>query len=72
MSLDFDYLQQKDLKIFLNNEVTRADTIIVEIDYYAFPSQTGGSEAITSDKGLFFINSTGEEDKPQHIKVLEL
>ena len=67
MSLDFDYLQQKDLKIFLNNQVTREDTIIIEIDYYAFPSQTGGSEAITSDKGLFFINSTGEEDKPQQI-----
>lgn len=38
------------------------------IDYIATPEASGGSAAITSDKGLFFINPRGEEgDKPQQI-----
>lgn len=38
------------------------------IDYVATPKESGGSAAITSDKGLFFINPRGEEgDKPKQI-----
>lgn len=38
------------------------------IDYVAAPAETGGSAAITSDQGLFFVNPRGEEgDKPQQI-----
>ncbi|HHM21882.1 MAG TPA: alanyl aminopeptidase, partial [Bacteroidetes bacterium] len=37
-------------------------------DYTARPSQSGGSNAITSDKGLFFINPRGEDgNKPRQI-----
>jgi aminopeptidase N len=43
-------------------------TYSVIIDYTAQPASSGGSAAITSDQGLFFINPRGEEgDKPQQI-----
>ncbi|MEL6718728.1 MAG: M1 family metallopeptidase, partial [Bacteroidota bacterium] len=58
---------EKQIVIDLGRELTRNDKIDIEIDYIATPRADGGSSAITSDKGLFFINPTGEEDKPQQI-----
>ena len=56
------------LNIHLGRAYTRKDTLQLQIDYTAFPSQTGGSSAILSDKGLFFINPRQEEgNKPQQI-----
>ncbi len=53
--------------INLGKNYTRVDTFEIFIDYVARPEASGGSNAIASDKGLFFINPTGEEDKPQQI-----
>jgi len=56
------------ITIALDKTYTRADTFEVFVDYTAFPAKSGGSEAITSDQGLFFINPRGEEpNKPQQI-----
>ena len=57
------------LTIDLGNEYTRKDTFRVFIDYTAKPDEleAGGSAAITSDKGLYFINKDGKENKPQQI-----
>ena len=66
-NLSYDYEEKSKLKVYLPKEYSRTDTLNIGIDYYAFPSQTGGSNAITSDKGLFFINPTGKDSKPQQI-----
>ncbi|PHR31125.1 MAG: hypothetical protein COA38_08760 [Fluviicola sp.] len=52
------------LTINLGKEYTRNDEYTVTIDYVARPEEreTGGSSAISSDKGLYFINPTGEEE----------
>jgi len=58
------------LEIPLGREFKRTEKFNVEIDYVAKPNEApaGGSAAITSDKGLFFINPLGTEgDKPQQI-----
>lgn len=58
------------LEIPLDKEYKRTETFDVAIDYIAKPNDApaGGSAAITSDKGLFFINPLGTEgDKPQQI-----
>ena len=56
------------LFITLDKEFTRNETYTVVIEYTARPSETGGSAAITSDKGLFFINPRGEDSqKPKQI-----
>ena len=65
--LSYDYLDRSDLIVDLGKAYHRTDTIRLEIDYIAFPSKTGGSSAITSDRGLFFINSEGQGEKPQQI-----
>lgn len=51
------------LKIKLGRTFTRSDKYTVNILYVAKPDErvTGGSSAITSDKGLYFINPKGEE-----------
>ncbi|MDG1334293.1 MAG: M1 family aminopeptidase [Crocinitomicaceae bacterium] len=51
------------LTINLGKEYTRNDDYTVTIDYVACPDErvTGGSSAISSDKGLYFINPTGED-----------
>jgi len=51
------------LKIKLNKIYTKEEKYTVTISYTAKPEErtTGGSEAITSDKGLYFINPTGED-----------
>src|SRR5690606_27800912 len=51
------------LKIKLDKTYTRNEQYTVEIDYVAKPNEreTGGSAAITSDKGLYFINHDGSD-----------
>jgi aminopeptidase N len=52
-----------ELKIKLGKTYTRNDTYTLVIDYVAKPEEriTGGSAAIASDKGLYFINPTGDQ-----------
>jgi len=60
--------QSDQLFITLPQKTTRADTLVVTIDYRARPAASGGSAAITSNQGLFFINPRGEETgKPRQI-----
>lgn len=60
-----------DLTLLVNLEknYTATDTLELYIDYIAKPNElkVGGSEAISSDKGLYFINPLGTEKKPQQI-----
>jgi aminopeptidase N len=53
----------KILKIDLGKIFTSKDTLIVNIDYVAKPDEVvqGSSEAILSDKGLYFINKDGSQ-----------
>lgn len=58
------------LTIALDRAYTRQETYTVRIRYTARPNErrTGGSDAITSDKGLYFINPTGKDgNKPRQI-----
>ena len=67
--LTYDYDQYK-LRIDLGKTYTRDDQYEIVIDYTAKPNEgpSTGSQAITSDKGLFFINPTRENKfKPQQI-----
>ncbi len=55
--LNYRY-DEKKLKIYLPELITAKDTIEVEINYSAFPERNSGSgsEAITDNKGLYFID----------------
>lgn len=56
--------------ITLDKSYSRRDTFVVYIDYIARPEALpkGGSSAIASDKGLYFINADGsDKHKPQQI-----
>ena len=65
--LKYDYDGQN-IVIDLGKEYKRDQEYRIQIDYTASPNETGGSAAITSDKGLFFINPRGEDpNKPQQI-----
>lgn len=65
--LKYEYDNEK-LVIDLGKRYKKGEKYSIFIDYTAKPAETGGSAAITSDQGLFFINSSGEEgDKPQQI-----
>lgn len=58
------------LKIDLGRSFSRTDTCLLAIEYLAKPNEfkAGGSKAITSDKGLYFINPDGKElNKPRQI-----
>lgn len=58
------------LVIDLGKAYTRNDTYTIFIDYIAKPNTLpqGGSAAITSDKGLYFINPEGKDtNKPMQI-----
>ncbi len=60
----------ENLVIYFDRSITKENTIKLFIDYVAKPNEgpISGSAAITSDKGLFFINPKGEEkDKPMQI-----
>ncbi|MDZ4844175.1 MAG: M1 family metallopeptidase [Chitinophagales bacterium] len=64
------YYDSLKLKIDLRKTYTEKDTYTVQIDYIAKPNELakGGSAAITSDKGLYFINPQGKEkNKPFQI-----
>ncbi len=66
--LDYTYEGDKQtVSIDLGREYTREEDYTIVLNYTAIPAQSGGSAAITSDKGLFFINSDGSEDKPMQI-----
>jgi aminopeptidase N len=67
--LRYDY-NKKIIKIFLDRTYQRTDTFTIQVKYTAKPEDLpkGGSEAITSDKGLYFINADGKEpNKPRQI-----
>lgn len=58
------------ITITLDREYTRNQTYTLFIDYVAKPDElkAGGSDAITSDKGLYFINPDGKDSlKPKQI-----
>jgi aminopeptidase N len=60
----------KKLTIMLDRKYQRNESYFVQVDYTAKPNElrAGGSEAITSDIGLYFINPTGADSlKPQQI-----
>jgi len=68
-TLTFEYAADQ-LTIDLGKEYERTDTLSIKIDYLAKPNERklGGSDAIKSDKGLYFINPLNEEkNKPQQI-----
>lgn len=65
--LKYDY-DGKKVTIDLGKKYTRNQTYDLYIEYTATPAASGGSAAITSDKGLFFINPRGDDpSKPQQI-----
>ena len=67
--LQYDYDSAK-LKIYLDKIYTRDDKFVVNINYTAKPNEgpSSGSQAIASDKGLFFINPESKNKfKPQQI-----
>ncbi len=58
------------ITITLNKEYKAIETYTVFIEYISKPNElkSGGSAAITDDKGLYFINADGsEKNKPQQI-----
>ncbi len=65
-NLSYEYEGRK-LIIQLDKTYTRDQTYEVEIDYVAYPRAEGGSSAINSDQGLYFINPSGEPGKPRQI-----
>jgi hypothetical protein len=59
-ALTYTYTDSLKLRIKLDKVYTRDEKFTVVIDYVSKPDErtTGGSAAITSDKGLYFINPT--------------
>ncbi|WP_128544149.1 M1 family aminopeptidase [Larkinella soli] len=69
-TLNYTYNDRRKLHVLLPRTYTRADTFDVQVVYTAKPNELplGGSEAITQDKGLYFINHDGAEgNKPRQI-----
>ena len=69
-SLSYSYTDNMRVRINLGKTYTRNDTYQIAMTYIAKPNELeeGGSAAITSDKGLYFINPNGEEaNKPKQI-----
>ncbi|MBK7966703.1 MAG: M1 family metallopeptidase [Bacteroidetes bacterium] len=70
LPVKYDYANDS-LHVFLERAYTKDEPITLYIDYIAKPdelSNIGGSRAITSDKGLYFINPDGKEkNKPMQI-----
>jgi aminopeptidase N len=65
----FHQYNEEELLIQLDDFYTKEQTYTIFIDYTAKPNErkSSGSAAITSDKGLYFINPLGEQKKPQQI-----
>jgi len=61
--LNYTYKDSLHLRIQLDRKYTREEKFNVTIQYVAKPDErkVGGSAAITSDKGLYFINPKGED-----------
>ena len=62
--LQSSYKYENDsIKINLGREFTADEKYMVKINYIAKPNELkkGGSDAISDDRGLFFINPKGEE-----------
>ncbi len=65
--LDYTYDGQQ-ITIDLGKTFEKEESYTLFIDYVATPAASGGSSAITSDKGLYFINAQGKDpDKPTQI-----
>ncbi len=67
--LNYTY-DSKSLRIKLDKTYTAAQSYTLFIDYVSKPDElkAGGSKAITSDKGLYFINPDGKDkNKPVQI-----
>lgn len=64
-ALTYKYEDKANLYIRLPRTFTREESYDIYIEYTAKPEElpTGGSEAITSDKGLYFINPTSNDPK---------
>ena len=60
----YDYTNDK-ITINLPTPYTKNDTVRIFIDYTSKPNELieGGSSAITSDKGLYFINEKGRRKR---------
>ncbi len=66
-NLEYDY-DGSLLTIDLGKDFKDNEQYKIFIDYVASPAATGGSAAITSNQGLFFINPKNDRpDKPQQI-----
>ncbi|MBL7936702.1 MAG: M1 family metallopeptidase [Bacteroidia bacterium] len=62
--LNINYTYSNDsIRIDLGKTLTKEEKYKIEIEYIAKPNELkeGGSGAITSDKGLYFINPTGKD-----------
>jgi aminopeptidase N len=69
-TIDYSYLDSTLIVIQWPEVIDRNDTLQVYIDYTAVPGRkpAGGSQAISSNKGLFFINARGTiPNKPTQI-----
>jgi aminopeptidase N len=67
--LAYDY-KNDSINIILDKSYSAKDTFSIYIDYVSKPEElsTGGSAAITSDKGLYFINADKSDPvKPQQV-----
>src|SRR6478609_2290888 len=53
----------RNIKIAWGKTYTKTDTLTIKIQYTAKPNELpkGGSDAITEDKGLYFINADGSD-----------
>ena len=62
--LSYDYSDGNVLIVYLGKSYKKDELITLTIDYIAKPEEreTSGSAAITSDKGLYFINPKGKEE----------
>jgi len=62
--LSYDYSNGNTLTVYLDKSYKKDQLITFTVDYIAKPEgrETSGSAAITSDKGLYFINPKGEEE----------
>lgn len=71
IKLDLKYKYENDvISVSLDKQYSRKDTFQLYISYVAKPNELekGGSEAIKSDKGLYFINPDGKDSlKPIQI-----
>ena len=68
-SLAYQY-DGMNLQVDLRREFIRGDTLRLAIDYIARPeiNELSSGRAVTSDKGLYFINPTGQfKDKPRQV-----